>query len=264
MVADGCQTTGLSFSVRAVADRGEARLRRDHVVRPLSRVAARPCARPGCPAPATATLNYRYSSREVWLLGLAPERIPGAYDLCRPHAERTQPPQGWELVDQRDGEDDLAGSDEQASAPSSPRQRPSGARAPAPARDLGGEDTVAVLAAALHAVPDDDDRHEETPSVRDRGDEPSPLLEPDEEVSQAFAELRDVATPEGNADREATTTAREVAPVESVDDLEDLEATAEAILAALDALERRMAGRHTGRSASGDADGGGADQATLW
>lgn len=106
---------------------------RDAVVRPLSRVVARPCARPGCPAPAVATLSFRYTSREAWLAPLAEERNPETYDLCGPHADRTRPPHNWELVDRRP-----------ADAP----------RDPTGPEGFGGEGTVAVLAAALRSVPE--------------------------------------------------------------------------------------------------------------
>lgn len=118
-----------------MADMGEARsATRDAVVRPLSRVAGRPCARPGCPTPARATLSFRYATREAWLEKLHDESSPATYDLCGSHADRTRPPTGWGIVDERPAEDQ-----ERAE--------------PAPTRDLGDEHTVAVLAAALRAVP---------------------------------------------------------------------------------------------------------------
>ncbi|MBW3658177.1 MAG: DUF3499 domain-containing protein [Actinobacteria bacterium] len=119
-----------------MADMGEARsATRDAVVRPLSRVAGRPCARPGCPSPARATLSFRYATREAWLEGLADEASPATYDLCGAHADKTRPPTGWGIVDQRPADDQEAATS-------------------TPSRDLGDEHTVAVLAAALRAVPD--------------------------------------------------------------------------------------------------------------
>jgi hypothetical protein len=107
----------------------------DAVVRPLTRAASRPCARPGCPAPAGASLVFSYASREVWLDRLG-EPSPQTYDLCAGHAARTQAPRGWELRDRRPVEE---------------RSAPDGAARPT---SLGGEETVALLAAALRAVPD--------------------------------------------------------------------------------------------------------------
>ncbi|MEX2504637.1 MAG: DUF3499 family protein, partial [Egicoccus sp.] len=106
----------------------------DAVVRPLALAADRACSRPSCSTPAAATLTFNYAEREAWIAGLAESRTPQSYDLCTAHAARTQAPYGWQLRD----------------------QRPPGSRLdvapPRPAFD--GADTVAVLAAALRAVPD--------------------------------------------------------------------------------------------------------------
>lgn len=106
----------------------------DAVVRPLALAADRACSRPGCSAPASATLTFNYADREAWIAGLAESRAPQSYDLCATHAARTQAPHGWRLRD----------------------QRPPGQHADSvPARPAyDAADTVAVLAAALHAVPD--------------------------------------------------------------------------------------------------------------
>jgi hypothetical protein len=71
----------------------------------------------------------------VWLDRLG-DTSPQSYDLCAGHAARTQPPRGWQLRDRR---------------PADERGTP---EAPGRSTSLGGEDTVAVLAAALRAVPD--------------------------------------------------------------------------------------------------------------
>jgi hypothetical protein len=81
-----------------------------------------------------ATLSFSYTERQVVLASLFEEPAPQAYDLCISHASRTRPPHGWQLRDRR---------------PEEEREQPAG-RIPA---DLGGEGTVAVLAAALRAVP---------------------------------------------------------------------------------------------------------------
>jgi hypothetical protein len=109
---------------------------RDAVVRPLGRVVERPCARPACPAPARATLSFEYAARQALLEPLSDEARPQSYDLCLRHASRTQPPHGWQLRDRR---------------PEDERHVELPPTAPA---DLGGDRTVAVLAAALRAVPD--------------------------------------------------------------------------------------------------------------
>lgn len=47
-------------------------------------------------------MSYDYSRQEVWIAELAPEPHPSVYDLCGPCAERTSPPRGWLLTDQRE------------------------------------------------------------------------------------------------------------------------------------------------------------------
>lgn len=167
---------------------GEARERtRDAVVRPLSRAAVRPCARPGCPSPARATLSFRYATREAWLGALGEDPAPSDYDLCAAHADRTQPPHGWRIVDRRPEDDDAGGS----------------ARGDGPMRDLGGEHTVAVLAAALRAVPDEPLGARDEDGPRDGGQGPAPsTVVVDDEVRDALAELQAVAQGEaGDAER---------------------------------------------------------------
>jgi hypothetical protein len=46
-------------------------------------------------------LTYQYAVAQVWLDGLAAERDPHAYDLCRRHADRLTAPQGWHVRDRR-------------------------------------------------------------------------------------------------------------------------------------------------------------------
>ncbi len=148
----------MSFSVPAVATADELprdRVLPDAVVRPLSRVADRPCARPGCPAPARATLTFAYRDREALIERLQDTSEPQAYDLCTSHATRTRPPHGWTLRDRRPEEDRRA--DPPPVAPA----------------DLGGEHTVAVLAAALRAVPS------AAPESDAPNDEAADLAEPD-------------------------------------------------------------------------------------
>jgi hypothetical protein len=110
---------------------------RSRVVRSLARAAERPCARPSCPAPARATLSFAYATAEAHLDRLSDAADPQRYDLCARHAARTEPPRGWDLVDRRPDED-----------------RVELAPPPTPRRELGSDATVAVLAAALRAVPE--------------------------------------------------------------------------------------------------------------
>lgn len=102
---------------------------RPDVIRPLARVAARTCARPGCPSPASTTLSFRYEAREAVLRDLSDDRQPGSYDLCAAHADRTGPPHGWDLDDRRTDP------------------------GPGVVGPLGGDRTVALIARALGRDP---------------------------------------------------------------------------------------------------------------
>lgn len=120
---------------------------RDAIVRPLSRAAERPCARPGCPSPARSTLDFSYATRTALLRSLSEERSPQSYDLCANHADRTTPPHGWDLHDER-ADDDVDDG-------------------PITPGDLDGPRTVAVLAAALRGEPDDDLAAHESDPLRE-------------------------------------------------------------------------------------------------
>lgn len=62
----------------------------------------RHCARPGCSAPATATMTYHYAGRTVWLDGPGDEPEPAAaWGLCATHAASLKVPVGWECEDRR-------------------------------------------------------------------------------------------------------------------------------------------------------------------
>jgi hypothetical protein len=62
----------------------------------------RHCARPGCPAPATATMTYHYASRTVWLdsPGEEPDAT-AAWGLCATHSDALRVPVGWACDDRR-------------------------------------------------------------------------------------------------------------------------------------------------------------------
>ena len=62
---------------------------------------SRLCARPGCGAPAAATLTYQYAGRAVWIDDLEGERPQGGYDLCMAHADGLTVPVGWAREDRR-------------------------------------------------------------------------------------------------------------------------------------------------------------------
>ena len=106
--------------------------RPDAVVRPLARAGGRTCARPGCPAPASATLIFDYPASHASLGVLDDRFLPESYDLCGHHADRTGAPIGWLFED----------------------LRPEGMR-PAPAP--GGAATIAILSAVLDGDASDGD-----------------------------------------------------------------------------------------------------------
>ncbi len=81
-------------------------------------------------------MSFSYAEREVVIDRLSADPTPQRYDLCVPHAARTRPPQGWRMRDLRPDDERRPGD------------------LPQPPADLGGDRTVAVLAAALRAVPD--------------------------------------------------------------------------------------------------------------
>lgn len=58
----------------------------------------RQCSRPACLHPAVATLTYVYADQTAVLGPLAATKVPGAFDLCADHCERTSVPRGWEVI----------------------------------------------------------------------------------------------------------------------------------------------------------------------
>lgn len=58
----------------------------------------RQCSRNGCTGRAVATLTYSYADSQAVIAPLAAEHLPGAYDLCRVHADALTVPVNWEVV----------------------------------------------------------------------------------------------------------------------------------------------------------------------
>lgn len=58
----------------------------------------RTCAKMRCAEPPAVTVTLRYREREVIIGDLLAERDPNLLDLCRHHADRMTPPQGWTAV----------------------------------------------------------------------------------------------------------------------------------------------------------------------
>src|SRR5450755_2527603 len=55
------------------------------------------CARPGCGAPAAATLRFQPTQREAWLVDLDDDGARTEGDLCARHAAGLVLPRGWQL-----------------------------------------------------------------------------------------------------------------------------------------------------------------------
>jgi hypothetical protein len=64
----------------------------------------RHCRKTGCALDAAATCSFHYPLRQVWIAPLSFDAQPGAYDLCRDHADRLVVPIGWTLTDIRSAE----------------------------------------------------------------------------------------------------------------------------------------------------------------
>ena len=69
----------------------------------------RPCSKPGCPAPAEASLTFDYAERLVVMGPLSPGFEPAVTDLCRSHAMAFVLPQGWTEMRHLDWNNDFSG-----------------------------------------------------------------------------------------------------------------------------------------------------------
>jgi hypothetical protein len=144
------------------------------------------CARPGCGAPAAATLRFQPTQREAWLVALDEARTEG--DLCARHAAGLVLPRGWQL------HNDLAPDRDEARSPAPPVRR---ARSTAIARSQRRPTaTSAVELPGLGVVADSPRPARPAPAVPAVPTEPAPLVaEPTPETSEALAETLDAQTP---------------------------------------------------------------------
>jgi hypothetical protein len=152
------------------------------------------CARPGCGAPAAATLRFQPTQREAWLVALDEARTEG--DLCARHAAGLVLPRGWQL------HNDLA-TDRDPNAPVPPVRR---ARATSIARTRRRRTANgAVPLPGLGALADPAPQPRPEPATRPEPasasasageSEPVPLVaEVTPETSEALAETLDAQTP---------------------------------------------------------------------
>ncbi len=79
------------------------------------------CARPGCGAPAAATLRFQPTEREAWLVDLDDDAVRTEGDLCARHAAGLVLPRGWEL------HNDLSAGRDETTRPAPPARRARGA-----------------------------------------------------------------------------------------------------------------------------------------
>ena len=157
------------------------------------------CARPGCGAPAAATLRFQPTQREAWLVALDEARTEG--DLCARHAAGLVLPRGWQLHNDLMGDHATADRDPNAPAPPVRRSR-SPSIAHARRRRTANS---AVPLPGLGTPADSQPRPEpatypepESASASASADEsePAPLVaEVTTETSEALAETLDARTP---------------------------------------------------------------------
>ena len=101
-------------------------------------------------AAASATLTFSYVEQLAVLDPLALEAVPQSYDLCAPHAGRTRPPNGWELVDRRP-EHGLPTTDAPMPGPAGPGGGSGAVTAPSTVPDVTSEG--ALRSAVTAGVP---------------------------------------------------------------------------------------------------------------
>jgi hypothetical protein len=153
------------------------------------------CARPGCGAPAAATLRFQPTRREAWLVALDETRTEG--DLCERHAAGLVLPRGWQL------HNDLAPDRDRVNNPPPPVRRTRSASSIARARRRRAAATTLELpglglGATIDSEPETrlDPAEPEGASVS--GGEPgsAPLIAvATPEENEALAETLDAQTP---------------------------------------------------------------------
>jgi hypothetical protein len=159
------------------------------------------CARPGCGAPAAATLRFQPTQREAWLVDIEDDGARTEGDLCARHAAGLVLPRGWQLHNSLTSA--RAGSSEPVPAAPRPRRssvaRPVRRRRAQPnATALPGLSPVEEAPPApprLRVAPDPGPEVVAEPPVAPVA-EPAPLVVPvSAEESEALAETLDAQTP---------------------------------------------------------------------
>ncbi len=178
------------------------------------------CARPGCGAPAAATLRFQPTQREAWLVELEDDAARTEGDLCSRHAAGLVLPRGWQLHDflRKDGAEGDARSGDAPASTMTPRPpRPVRGASIARARRRRVSRTAVELPGfspiAVPDLPDSETAEPETEPVVEApvvevpvvevpvieiavAPEPAPLVAPaTPEASSALAETLDAQTP---------------------------------------------------------------------
>jgi len=152
------------------------------------------CARPGCGAPAAATLRFQPTQREAWLVDLDDDAARTEGDLCARHAAGLVLPRGWNL------HNDLAEVRGEAAESRAPARRTRGApvarvrrrRDPPSAVELPG--LSAVVDTKPARAPEPEPELATATTVDEL--EPAPLVAPaSAEASEELAETLDAQTP---------------------------------------------------------------------
>jgi len=158
------------------------------------------CARPGCGAPAAATLRFQPTRREAWLVALDEARTEG--DLCARHAAGLVLPRGWQL--HNDLMADHATADRDPSAPAPPVRRARNTsitrtrrlRTANSAIPLPGLGALADPASPPPPEPATSPEPESSAGASTSESGPAPLVaEVTAETSEALAETLDAQTP---------------------------------------------------------------------
>ncbi len=145
----------------------------------------RRCSRPGCGAPAIATLRYDYAARMATINQLERGDDPHSWDLCERHLSRQTVPEGWGL-DWEEGVGTVTETNpahpDQAAMPGVPGIADSSYLA----EDDFTDEEMQALAAAL-----------ESPSIRD-GDDDAPLTSAPLHPVSRVVRRADIPQPSGH------------------------------------------------------------------
>jgi hypothetical protein len=150
------------------------------------------CARPGCGAPAAATLRFQPTQREAWLVDLDADAARTEGDLCARHAAGLVLPRGWQLHDALTTRLAVPPPPEAPAAASSPRTRGAAVGRSRRRRGVNAADELPGLSAVnADEHPEPNASHEQRSGNQPR----SPLAAATSAANEALASTLDVRTP---------------------------------------------------------------------